>query len=508
MWSCYLDGTAVPYPDAIDAIIEAAYQRGDPSVNVSVRGVDYICDFSTMRQIVAKDKHKRRQIERSAGSATAAAAAGLAMEARLEQLRQRVELLSQRLEAHSISAVETVELQCSFDEMDDLLSRVSAKIAPQSPPGTGQQSRTRPATARVETVGRPGGMKTLCHMTSQAGANAIVTSQTFNNSAKGMLGPMVYFARGMAECQQKALGGQGVLLSSTVELGRSVVSRTGSHASELSKMTLAEAKAWLQSHSCDSVYGTDLRTGDEWAVPNNPGQITNIRVSGYVGLPAGAAAGAAPALQPFWLWPQWVQTVADSLGVDQAEVDRVATQPQYARDKAPAGTAGNVRVNAAGRPIHSDGKFMSYATARSRGWQAGPLKKDGTPDMRYSVNKAAAATAARPSSARGPTKADGTPDMRYSANKAAYGGGSSSSRSSSYGGGGGSSYSSGGGGGGYSGYSGGGYSGGGYSGGGYSGGGGGGSGYSGSACYSVSSNPSGPMKADGTPDMRYSANRR
>ena len=39
-------------------------------------------------------------------------------------------------------------------------------------------------------------------------------------------------------------------------------------------------------------------------------------------------------------------------------------------------------------------------------------------------------------------------------------------------------------------------------------GGGGASSYSGSACYSVSSNPTGPMKKDGTPDMRYAANRR
>ena len=37
---------------------------------------------------------------------------------------------------------------------------------------------------------------------------------------------------------------------------------------------------------------------------------------------------------------------------------------------------------------------------------------------------------------------------------------------------------------------------------------GGSSSCSGSACYSVSSNPSGPMKADGTPDMRYASNRR
>ena len=41
---------------------------------------------------------------------------------------------------------------------------------------------------------------------------------------------------------------------------------------------------------------------------------------------------------------------------------------------------------------------------------AGPLKKDGTPDMRYKANK----TAAKPA---GPLKKDGTPDMRYKANK-------------------------------------------------------------------------------------------
>jgi hypothetical protein len=316
-----------------------------------------------------------------------------------------------------------------------------------------------------------------------------------------------------------------VLLSATVVLGRSVVSRTGSYGDDLRK-TLPEVKAWLKSHGCDSVYGTDLRTGDEWAVPNDQGQITNIRVSGYYGLPAGDAV-ATPALQPFWLWPQWVHTVADSLGVNEVEVNRFSTQSQFARNSAAVGTVGNFRVNAAGRPIHSDGRFMSYATARRRGWQAIPLKKDGTPDMRFSVNKAAVArpssargpvkkdgtpdmrfssnkaAAARPSSAPGPLKKDGTPDMRFSSNKAAT---AAAARSSSARGplkangtpdmrfsvnkaayyGGGSSF------------------------GGRSGGGGswGGTGFSGSARYSVSSNPTGPLKANGTPDMRYSANRR
>ena len=187
---------------------------------------------------------------------------------------------------------------------------------------------TRPCS--VETVGRPGQKMTLCHLTGKAAATAIVASQRFNNSESGMFGPMVYFARGMAECQQKALGGQSVLLTATVELGRSVVSRTGSHGNHLRK-TLREAKAWLQSHGCDSVYGTDLRTGDEWAVPNDPGQIINIRVSGYHGRPAGVAGDTTPALQPFWLWPQWVHTIADSLGVEEADVDRISAQPQFSR---------------------------------------------------------------------------------------------------------------------------------------------------------------------------------
>ncbi|MEO5684404.1 MAG: hypothetical protein ABIQ88_17315 [Chitinophagaceae bacterium] len=43
---------------------------------------------------------------------------------------------------------------------------------------------------------------------------------------------------------------------------------------------------------------------------------------------------------------------------------------------------------------------------------AGPIKKDGTADMRYKTNK----ETAKPVPA-GPTKKDGTADMRYKANK-------------------------------------------------------------------------------------------
>ena len=43
---------------------------------------------------------------------------------------------------------------------------------------------------------------------------------------------------------------------------------------------------------------------------------------------------------------------------------------------------------------------------------AGPVKKDGTLDKRYSANKSA-----KPAPAVGPVKKDGTPDKRFKANK-------------------------------------------------------------------------------------------
>jgi hypothetical protein len=228
--------------------------------------------------------------------------------------------------------------------------------------------------------------------------------------------------------------------------------------------------------------------------------------------------------------------------------------------------------HSAGGGGHGHSSFSAgggSTSAQATPKRQGPLKADGTPDMRFALNKetdradhgqrtsryssgggsgygSSGYSGAHSSQSR-PLKADGTPDMRFAVNKeinrsstsSARAGGSASSffgaGYGSYSGGGGSS-------GGGSGYSGGGgssgggssYSGGGgslgggssYSGGGgslgggssYSGGGGssgGGSSYSrgvdggggGSACYRVSSNPSGPMKADGTPDMRFAANR-
>ena len=101
-------------------------------------------------------------------------------------------------------------------------------------------------------------------------------------------------------------------------------------------------------------------------------------------------------------------------------------------------------------------QLSPYSTHVSRG----PVKKDGTPDMRYAVNRFAYSSSDTSYSSRsssrsyGPLKSDGTPDMRYAANRSAY-----SSSDTNY------------------------------------------------SSRSPSSSR-GPLKQDGTPDMRFKANRR
>ena len=56
---------------------------------------------------------------------------------------------------------------------------------------------------------------------------------------------------------------------------------------------------------------------------------------------------------------------ASVVTVDYAAIDRVTEGLAMQPEQVPAG---RVKVNAAGRPIHSDGKFMSYAEARKNGW--------------------------------------------------------------------------------------------------------------------------------------------
>ena len=108
----------------------------------------------------------------------------------------------------------------------------------------------------------------------------------------------------------------------------------------------------------------------------------------------------------------------------------------------------SVYTSVSGMP--SGGARSPWELPLSSGYVGGPLKKDGTPDMRYAVNKqrCVASSAATGASSHGPLKKNGTPDLRYAVNR--------QSRNTS----------------------------------------------------SPSSKASGPLKKDGTPDMRFKANRR
>lgn len=66
----------------------------------------------------------------------------------------------------------------------------------------------------------------------------------------------------------------------------------------------------------------------------------------------------------------------------------------------------------------SGGTKSSLGPSLAKVYTAGPLKKNGAPDMRYAVNKQRFGNLpAATSSSRGPLKKDGTPDMRYAANR-------------------------------------------------------------------------------------------
>ena len=77
----------------------------------------------------------------------------------------------------------------------------------------------------------------------------------------------------------------------------------------------------------------------------------------------------------------------------------------------------SVCTSASGRPFSGVRSVGSSATTGAL--SHGPLKKNGTPDMRFAVNKqrSAASSAATGASSHGPLKKNGTPDMRYAVNR-------------------------------------------------------------------------------------------
>ena len=479
-WTVSLNGFQ-PYDDATNRQIEDAFAAGDKEVRIRAGGKDYRIDFANMRQVSVHDATKRREVRRDGYQ---------------QQLK-----------------------------------------SPHTPATTANpRHKSRAPIATYQTEGHPGRTLELCHETDEDAARLIQSSQIMRNSPdvypdgrKSLYGPLIYFAESAGDAAKKAHK-HGVVLQATVEVGVSVV------------VTKDEAKAGkrytpeaLRAIGCDSVKGVGMSTGNEWCAAGRA-QVSRIRVADYIG----TSANGQLVSQPWWLWPSWVQSLADRIGVVDSAVERTAERSGD-KDRNVSQTVRGVRINSAGRPIKDNGQFMSYAEARAKGWKAtyavssnptGPRKADGTPDMRYAANRAAstsgplkftvsnsptgpckadgtpdmryAANRAASSSSRhavsstplGPLKADGTPDMRYKVNRTAGSGSYSpydswpASQSSplSFGSNGGGAY------------------GGGSSSGSY-GGGASSSSFSGSSCYRVSSNPAGPLKADGTPDMRYAANR-
>ena len=91
----------------------------------------------------------------------------------------------------------------------------------------------------------------------------------------------------------------------------------------------------------------------------------------------------------------------------RCKVNREAIRSPY--------STSSVYTSVSGRPS-SGIRFLWELPAPSG---CGPLKKDGTPDMRYAENKqlCAASSAAASTPSHGPLKKNGTPDMRYTENK-------------------------------------------------------------------------------------------
>jgi hypothetical protein len=86
----------------------------------------------------------------------------------------------------------------------------------------------------------------------------------------------------------------------------------------------------------------------------------------------------------------------------QAPAKATATKPEHKMKVVKKDEKASQKTEAKVVPMEKKEKAETKTVA------AGPVKKDGTPDMRYKANKEKPA---------GPLKKNGTPDMRYKANK-------------------------------------------------------------------------------------------
>lgn len=167
-------------------------------------------------------------------------------------------------------------------------------------------------------------------------------------------------------------------MRATVSLGTAL--RCGDKSPSKSICDFLNISTWndldadcLAKAGCQSVLGTQPAVSrDEYAVPET-NRIRGIKVVGYQ--QGRASAGGAPQIQPWWNWPQWVHHLAAATDVDDFEIDRVAqlhSSSAAASSASAADSRFGVRVNSAGRPIHDNGRFMSYSEARTNGWGGMP----------------------------------------------------------------------------------------------------------------------------------------
>eukprot|EP00967_Tisochrysis_lutea_P046859 scaffold57039_cov31-Tisochrysis_lutea.AAC.1 len=225
------------------------------------------------------------------------------------------------------------------------------QLTPVTTAKTRHESRV-PSTDRP-TEGHHGRTLELCHATSQEAARLIQSSEMMKNSpdiypngTRSLFGPLIYFAESPEDAEKKALK-SGVVLQATVEVGRSVII-TGAEAIDGLRYTPDQ----LRAEGFDSVKGVNMRIGNEWCVARSE-QVTRIRVVDYIDMSPDINKLTR---QPWWLWPAWVVSLADSVGVNEKAVESTASLSGN-NDLKPTAEVNGLRINSAGRPIGDNGQF-------------------------------------------------------------------------------------------------------------------------------------------------------
>ena len=164
-----------------------------------------------------------------------------------------------------------------------------------------------------------------------------------------------------------------------MHLGRALIIRNGS----MRNKTEAVVQALLDRYGCQSIQGDSPAVNSpEWTVLSMTRlDMTTLKLSRFTSRPAPTAA---PVMVPVWSWPAPILALGDSIGVADSAMNSSSAMDN---DATPTGTSDGVRVNSAGRPIQADGKFMSYADARAKGWK-GAASTASPPSGRGSTSNA------------------------------------------------------------------------------------------------------------------------